>query len=282
MTGISWSLSRIAGLLFLGLTAYFIRDWRTLQLLMSIPTILTLAWSWAIPESPKWLLAKEKKLLALRACVRLARRNKDTAFFDECRERLSSSKKVEEDEVSPETKRGTSENVFTLVRNRILLKHILISVVIWFAANWAYYGMLYNIPNLPGGRYLNFIIGALCEACGYVLSFFILSRVGRRIWLITLYYTSFCFYLAFGLAQLIEDPGTGIKALISVSAFAGKGLSSGLQTSVHMFVAELFPTTIRTSSNGICGFSGRFANLVLPQLILLVSLSKDFKLELQL
>lgn len=270
MTGILFECSRSLGLIFLGVTAYFIRDWRNLQLVMCIPTLLTVAWSWAIPESPKWLLSKDKKLLALRACLRFARKNKDEAFIDEYRKQLNVSKKARGEEVAGVEESSPSGNVLDLFRNRILLKHILIAIVLWFGGNWAYYGMLYNIPSLPGGRHLNFLIGTFIEVAGVLVAFFLLTRLGRRITVIVMFYTITGFYLAFGFAILIEDPGTVVQVLISTFALVGKGLATGLVGGIHIFVAELFPTYIRTSANGIGGFSGRFGSLSAPQLILLV------------
>jgi len=38
--------------------AYFFRNWRTLQLVLSAPSLLQILACWMSPESPRWLLRK--------------------------------------------------------------------------------------------------------------------------------------------------------------------------------------------------------------------------------
>ncbi|XP_011050427.1 PREDICTED: solute carrier family 22 member 3-like [Acromyrmex echinatior] len=65
---ISWSM----GLVLLALLSYVIPDWRILQLAVSVPTAITVLYIWIIPESPRWLLAKEKSTEADMALERIA------------------------------------------------------------------------------------------------------------------------------------------------------------------------------------------------------------------
>ena len=56
-TGIIIEVPFALGELILGLEAYFIRDWYTLQIVAHLPLIVLLGLYFLVPESPRWLLA---------------------------------------------------------------------------------------------------------------------------------------------------------------------------------------------------------------------------------
>lgn len=55
--------------------AYFLRDWRTLQLVLSVPSILQLVVYWLLPESPRWLLRKGRTVQAEKILRNMAKWN---------------------------------------------------------------------------------------------------------------------------------------------------------------------------------------------------------------
>uniref|UniRef100_A0A1S4N1W3 Major facilitator superfamily (MFS) profile domain-containing protein n=1 Tax=Pediculus humanus subsp. corporis TaxID=121224 RepID=A0A1S4N1W3_PEDHC len=59
--GILYNMSYPLGQMIIPLIAFFFRDWRTLQLIISVPSILIFAFYWMLPESPRWLLLKNRK-----------------------------------------------------------------------------------------------------------------------------------------------------------------------------------------------------------------------------
>ncbi|XP_029161414.1 solute carrier family 22 member 3-like isoform X2 [Nylanderia fulva] len=68
---IFWSI----GLILLAMLNYVIPDWRILQLVVSVPTAITVLYIWVIPESPRWLLAKGKSTEADIAFERITKYN---------------------------------------------------------------------------------------------------------------------------------------------------------------------------------------------------------------
>lgn len=56
--GIAIEIPFALGELVLGLEAYLIRDWYTLQLVAHVPLLVLLILWFLVPESPRWLLAK--------------------------------------------------------------------------------------------------------------------------------------------------------------------------------------------------------------------------------
>lgn len=67
-------ISYISGYLILPIIAYFVRDWRYLQLVTSVPWIFVLAYYWLIPESPRWLVTVGRKAEAISVLTRIAKK----------------------------------------------------------------------------------------------------------------------------------------------------------------------------------------------------------------
>ncbi len=63
LAGNLFCLPFAVGYMFLAGVAYYIREWRYLQLVLSIPSVILLATGWFLPESPRWLMRKVVNLL---------------------------------------------------------------------------------------------------------------------------------------------------------------------------------------------------------------------------
>lgn len=58
--GILYQIPFNLGHLTLPLFGYFLRDWSTFQLAISLPSVLFLSYFFFLPESPRWLLTSSK------------------------------------------------------------------------------------------------------------------------------------------------------------------------------------------------------------------------------
>ncbi|OXU19889.1 hypothetical protein TSAR_009160 [Trichomalopsis sarcophagae] len=66
---------RAFGMAVLAGLSYAVADWRILQLVVSVPTAVTVFYIWLIPESPRWLLARNKLTEAEMVLDRIAHYN---------------------------------------------------------------------------------------------------------------------------------------------------------------------------------------------------------------
>lgn len=67
-------VSFILGYFTLPIIAYFVREWRYLQLVTSVPWVLTWSYFWLIPESPRWLITAGKKKEAIQLLTHIAKK----------------------------------------------------------------------------------------------------------------------------------------------------------------------------------------------------------------
>lgn len=75
------------GLMMLAGITYFIRDWRLLALVTSVPFLLYFLYILVMPESPRWLLAEDRLEEALKILETMARIN-GKPFPGDFREKL--------------------------------------------------------------------------------------------------------------------------------------------------------------------------------------------------
>ena len=72
-----WVFSGLA-LCFMGLQAYYIREWKTLCMILTAPYIILLFTWWFVPESCRWLRVKGKADQAMLIMQRAAKWNRKT------------------------------------------------------------------------------------------------------------------------------------------------------------------------------------------------------------
>ncbi|XP_015524354.1 organic cation transporter protein [Neodiprion lecontei] len=231
--------------------AYFFTNWRTLQVVFTIPSIVFLAYWWFIPESARWLLTKgrvedAKDLLqnaSLKNGVALTRDTLDSLINSE-----SDTSKQDIEKAS----------MFDLLRYPNLRKKSLLLFFTWFVNSCTYYGLSWNTSNLGGNEFVNFGIAASVEVPAYLFLLFTLDKWGRKVILCG------CMLIA-GIALLLTVlVPAGMPWLVVVCAMSGKLAITSSYGAVYVVAAEQFPTALRNIGLGACSFSARIGGIIAP------------------
>lgn len=69
-----FEISFITGYMALPIIAYFVREWRYLQLVTSLPWVFVISYYWLLPESPRWLISVGKKKEAIEILTYIAKK----------------------------------------------------------------------------------------------------------------------------------------------------------------------------------------------------------------
>ncbi|XP_046560423.1 organic cation transporter protein-like isoform X2 [Haliotis rubra] len=155
-----------AGNMIVALAAFLLRDWKTRQLVLGVPSFIFL-YLFFIPESPRWLLSTGQNERAKKTLLKIAESNGVTiSDYD-----LESVTTKEESKI---------EYFWELIKSPTLSRRILILFYNWFAVGMCFYGLSMNVTNLSGNVYLNFFLFVSVEACAYVLCVLLLDRMGRK------------------------------------------------------------------------------------------------------
>ncbi|KAF4523321.1 hypothetical protein B566_EDAN011800 [Ephemera danica] len=136
-------------------------------------------------------------------------------------------------------------------------------------AELIYYGLSLNSVSLAGleNIYLNFVLVSLMEIPGYIIVWFGMNHIGRRL-------TIFLTLLVSGVACIIQPfiPASLSWAQLTFYLIAKLGISGAIST-LWVYTAELFPTEIRTTMLSACCLVGRVGSMIAPQTPLLAYVS---------
>lgn len=253
------------GFSMLSFLAYLIRDWRYLMLTVSLPGLpLLLCW-WIIPESPRWLIAKNRLDEAHELLMKYAKKNRVDIDSAQLKHAIQEFKKEEEKNGNQIKK---NYGILDMFRTPKLRKRTLICGFNWFVNALVYFGINLNVGNLAGDMYLNFFILCIVEIPGALLLWFLMSRYGRRI-----PYAAFMIFGGVaGMLVLAVPSDEGMRFIVTILAVIGKACILATFLGIYVFTVELYPTIIRNTGIGVCSMMARFGSIITPFIVLLADL----------
>ncbi|RUS82165.1 hypothetical protein EGW08_010047 [Elysia chlorotica] len=240
----------VLGICVLTTMAYFLRDWRHLQIAISVPNAFSLLLYTAfLPESPRWLLQKGRTTEAMYIVQKIAEGNRIVLTDTAC----------QLDDVDSER---DAKSIWLVFKYKTLFVRTCIMFFNWLVASMVYYGLSLNVGQFSGNIYLNSILSAMAELLSYVFSLCVMDIVGRKFLLCSsmllggLACVSSMFPVLYG--------GDDIQWVTLFLSLVGKfGITVGFAV-VYVYAVELFPTVMRNSALGLCSFTARIGGILAP------------------
>ncbi|CAI5684400.1 unnamed protein product [Oreochromis niloticus] len=246
--GVIYQMFFSVGILILPLLAYYITDWRWLQVVITIPYILFLSYYWFIPESPRWLLSQNQNSKAVKITEGMAKENKMTL-----------SKNIET--LKDDNADSTTASFMDLIRTPNMRKHTFILSYNWFTSAVVYQGLIMRLGILGGNVYIDFLISGLVEFPAAFLILFTIERIGRRLPFATANFVAgvSCFITAF-----IPDSMFWFKTAVACIGRLGITMTFEMVVFVN---TELYPTFVRNLGVSVCSTLCDVGGIVAPFLL---------------
>ncbi|XP_017092468.2 organic cation transporter protein [Drosophila bipectinata] len=254
--------------------AFFLPNWRNLQLVLSLPPLVCVGYFWLVPESVRWLLARDRREQAgtiIRKVAKVNRRDISVELMASFKQQELEADGVTGEEISTDnTVPGHKDDQIWVAVKQVLSSHILmgryaIMLLVWAVNAIVYYGLSLNATSLSGNKYLNFTLVCLVEIPGYSLAWVFLRRLGRR-WALSgslLLCSITC--VASGFVTM------GANWLVVALFLIGKlGITSSFAV-IYTYTAEMMPTVIRSGGVGVMSTFARFGAMLAPFVPLLAS-----------
>ncbi|XP_036421557.1 organic cation transporter protein [Colossoma macropomum] len=238
------------GYMLLAGVAYLIRDWRKLQLAISVPGFLFIFYIWVLPHSARWLLVndrKEEALVLLRKAAMVNGRPFPTT--------------VQVDMCDAMQGRG-QHSAADLLRTPQMRKRALILFYIWFVNVLVYYGLSLGVSDLGTNLYLTQFLFGLVEIPARSLVL-ILLPCSRRLPL------SVFLLIGGGACLLMLAVPADLLNIQTALAMTGKfGITASFAI-IYIYSAELFPTVLRQTGIGVSSMFARMGGVLAPMINLL-------------
>lgn len=250
----------------IGLISYLLPYWRHMQLAISIPTVITIAFLWLLPESLRWLLTNQKRDEALVVAQKFTKFNRIPLPED-----TAKNMDVISGQIAKNSSQSFQGNVISLLKIPKVRRTSIILFYAWFSASVVYYGITFSIPNLSGNASLNFFIAGALETTARFIGYFIINRFGRRIPLSVCFILSGVLCMVSGCVNKVyEDQNIpGLKTFTTIMALFGRASMGQCFAFILIVTSEVFPTVLRTIGAGACAFWSRIGGMIAPFSLLL-------------
>ncbi|CAB3226710.1 unnamed protein product [Arctia plantaginis] len=174
--GILYQIPFNLGHLTLPLFSYYLRDWSTFQLAISLPSILFLSYFFLLPESPRWLLTSGKAEEAVKIMTTAAIMNgRPTDNIAQVAQKMN---------VEISGKQEEHASFIDLFRTPKLRARTIAILYNWFVCGLCFFGVSQYIGHVSGKIFTNVAISAAILVPGTIISIYTNRILGRKITLI--------------------------------------------------------------------------------------------------
>ncbi|XP_034560243.1 solute carrier family 22 member 6-B [Notolabrus celidotus] len=232
------------GYMLLAGIAYLVRDWRKLQLAISVPGFLLIFYIWVLPQSARWLLANNRSEEAIALLRKAALVNGRVLPPVVQVEKILGGAKQRHSAVD-------------LVRTPQMRKRAIILFYIWFVNVLVYYGLSLGVSRLGTDLYLTQFVFGLIEIPARTLVLLVLP-CSRRF--------SLSGFLALGgLACLLmlAIPADYPNVLTGLAMVGKFGITASFAV-IYVYTAEIFPTVLRQTGIGVSSMFARMGGVLAP------------------
>ncbi|XP_076805670.1 solute carrier family 22 member 16-like [Clavelina lepadiformis] len=233
------------------LIAFFCRDWRHFNIIISLFFLPYVIFHFFIPESPRWYFSNDRNEEGKASALKFIsshelKKDEEKAIWEDA---ASSNKNGQQTYSAVDLFKGT--------RMRIITFKV---IFIWFSTSFLFYGLSLNVGALNGNIFVNNAMNAGVEILISILIIITLDRVGRRHMLaLTITFSGISCIIN---AVMNSTVGTDVSRV--VVSLLGKIGAAGAFQILYNFTAELYPTVIRSNGVGVGSMAARIGSICTP------------------
>ncbi|XP_045184445.2 solute carrier family 22 member 4-like [Mercenaria mercenaria] len=250
----SWALEMCLFTLF----AWLLHDWEHITLITALGSLAFLSSWFFIPESLRWLIARNRLSEVHGIVKQISKWNKRS---------LPNYDRIIKAFTVPEEEKSKKYSILVLFRKRALLKLTVPLMAGWFSLGVISYGIGFGIKKLSGDLFLNIFLFSIVSIPSKVITIFLQNRIGRKLTTIVAFMVCLIGGTTVGVIQYIDTPLK--EGLINGFTFAASAGVDGAWGPMQTLTVEVYPTIARNTGFGFLSTLARLGAVVGPQVVYL-------------
>ena len=233
--------------------------WRVVMVITALPIVMLLWWRRALPESPRWLVARGRHA---EAEVIVARAEAELVAAGVKLEPLPAA----EAEVPIAVERASVLANVKALWSRKLARITTMTWLMWLSITFSYYAFFTWIPSLLVQNGMTItrsfsysLVIYIAQMPGYFSGAWLNEKIGRQATIAS--YMVLGGVSALGLALTRSDAGIMMSGVL-LSFFM-----NGTYAGVYAYTPEVFPTDVRATGTGLASSIGRLGAIAAPILV---------------
>ena len=241
------TLAYNTALVILGLKAYYIRKWRTLLIMCSVPYMFVLLFHFYVQESIRWLYLKGMNDRIVHVCSKIADWNRVNDFnYDFLIVKT----------IDSEVKTNPKE----LFRSHAVTRRSIVLIYCWFMATGLYYAFFNMADDFGASMHITFVLFALLEVPANMFGSWCMDRFGRKCTIPGSMLVGSFLSTTIAFVMIATD-STSVRVLI------GAIVQGCLVIAFNFLIpwtVEILTTDIRSLGMGIFSAAGRTGGVMSP------------------
>jgi len=248
----SWGISSMA----LPGVYYLVRHFQHMQVMSTVYELVASLCLFKLSESPRWLLTNGHYSKAHDIILKAAT-EKGKLTTEQIEAKLVRLKAFVDAEMESR-KNEKKQSLLDVYRDPSLFKDCMLLYWLWFTMSFIGYGFALNIGDLGGNLFVNAFVASAGGMVAKGLLIYIVDRFTRKRLL-------FFAYLAGTGAFFVMAMVTNLPHVyMTICAFIGSSAIAIIIIVSYIVGTEIFPTTVRQTTMGSCGFVSRFGSISAP------------------
>jgi MFS transporter, putative metabolite:H+ symporter len=233
--------------------------WRVVMVITALPILMLLWWRRALPESPRWLEARNRQAEAEAIVSRMEAEAMQAGIQ---LEPLSSTHKFVPLAAGKASVIANIKALWTTKLARITA----MTWLMWLSITFSYYAFFTWIPGLLVQNGMTItrsfsysLVIYLAQIPGYFSGAWLNEKIGRQ--------ATIASYMILGGISALGLALTGTDAGIMVSGILLSFFMNGTYAGVYAYTPEVFPTDVRATGTGLASSIGRLGAIAAPILV---------------
>ncbi|CAF1036396.1 unnamed protein product [Adineta steineri] len=247
--------------IIIGVSYFFLLDWRHMQLLGTLITTVTLCYPWLIPESRRWYV-NSHRVSRVNKLLQLCSTKQSTSIgLNKVGSPAPTTVIYDKPIVSQESLHNQTGSIFCLIIEQQLRTITCCLFILWFISSFCYRCTFF--PSILPHPTINYVLMNSIEFFSFIIALIAAYKIGRRPLLAVLTLISGLSSVSLAITLL----GTGHIWLEITFSLLARSCLRTCYCLLILFTSELYPTSVRATGLAI-GLTGEGIAKILVEILL--------------